>query len=121
LKPAKISQSGCYAGFVALLLSTAAGVTIASAASLTNRDEREHKLVIVEGDKKIEHTLKPQQALENICAKGCIIRLNDSDDDEYELEVNDVVSIEDGSLYYDSPDPSSEQGTPSGQTPPAKK
>jgi hypothetical protein len=30
--------------------------------------------------------------------------LNDSEDDEYLLEANDVVSIEDGSLYYEGPD-----------------
>lgn len=121
MKPAERSNSGYKAGFVALLLGCAIGSTFASAASLTNRDEREHKLVIIEGTKKVEHTLKPQQSLENICAKGCIVRLNDSDDDEYELEVNDVVSIEDGALYYDSPDPSTDQGSAGGQTPPAKK
>jgi hypothetical protein len=48
--------------------------------------------------------LKPSQTLNGICAKGCTIRLNDSEDDEYLLEANDVVSIEDGSLYYEGPD-----------------
>jgi hypothetical protein len=74
----------------------------------------------VEGEKKADHMLKPRQVLENICAKGCVVRLNDNEDDEYELEVSDVVSIEDGALYYDSPDPS-DQGAAGGQNPPAKK
>jgi hypothetical protein len=32
-----------------------------------------------------------------------VIRLNDSENDEYELQSSDVVSIEDGYLYYDGP------------------
>ena len=121
MRPAYRPTPGFVAGFAALLFGSFADTSIASAASLTNRDEREHKLVIIEGEKKVEHVLKPQQMLDNVCAKGCIVRLNDSDDDEYELEVNDVVSIEDGALYYDSPDPSAEQGAAGGQNPPAKK
>ena len=30
--------------------------------------------------------------------------MNDSDEEEYELEGNEVVFIEDGNLYYDGPD-----------------
>jgi hypothetical protein len=47
--------------------------------------------------------LVPSAALKGICQKGCVIRLNDSDNDEYELKGSDVVSIEDGYLYYDGP------------------
>ena len=87
-------------GVIVLLSST----TAAHAVSITNRDEHDHKVTIIEGDTKADHVLKPSQALNGICAKGCTIRLNDSEDDEYQLEANDVVSIEDGSLYYDGPD-----------------
>ena len=91
-----------------MLLSS---TTAAHAVSITNRDELDHKVTIIEGDKTADHVLKPAQALTDICNKGCTIRLDDAADDEYELEGDDVVSIEDGSLYYDKPD------TPS--TPPA--
>ncbi len=47
--------------------------------------------------------MKPSAVLEGICAKGCVIRLNDSENDEYELKGSEVVSIEDGYLYYDGP------------------
>ena len=87
---------------VILLLSSS---TAAHAVSITNRDERDHKVTVVEGENKTDHVLKPSQALTGICAKGCIIRINDSEDDEYQLEADDVVSIEDdGSLYYDVPE-----------------
>ena len=41
----------------------------------------------------------------DICLKGCTIRINDSDDDAFRLAANDVVTIEDGTVYYDGPDP----------------
>ena len=76
----------------------------ASAATISNRDDKEQKLTIIEGEAKADQTLKPQQVLEKVCLKGCIVRLNDSDDDEYQIDPEDMVSIEDGYLYHDSPD-----------------
>jgi len=87
-------------GVIMLLSST----TAAHAVSITNRDEHDHKLTIIEGSSKADHMLRPAQAVSGVCVKGCIVRLNDSEDDEYQLEANDVVSIEDGTLYYDGPD-----------------
>jgi translation initiation factor 1 (eIF-1/SUI1) len=72
--------------------------------SITNRDDKRHKVTVVEGDSKKDHSLDAGATLDAICGKGCIVRLNDSDNDEYELEGNEVVSIEDGYLYYDGPD-----------------
>jgi hypothetical protein len=89
--------------FAAVLI----GPTVAAMASVTlvNRDEKDHKLTILEdgGAKTTEQVLKPSQVLEGICEKGCVIRLNDSEEDEYELDPNDKVSIEEGYLYYDEP------------------
>jgi hypothetical protein len=85
---------------ISLLSSSAA----AHAVSITNRDEHDHKLTVTEGDTKAEHVLPPSQTLNGICMKGCTVRLNDNEDDEYQLEADDVVSIEDGSLYYDGPE-----------------
>ncbi len=77
---------------------------IASAATISNRDDKEQKITIIEGDAKADQVLKPQQVLEKICSKGCVIRLNDNEDDEYQLDPEDVVSIEDGYMYHDQPD-----------------
>ena len=88
------------AGAIAALLWT----SCAEAVSVTNRDDRDHKVTVIEGDIKKDHVLKPSAVLEGVCQKGCIIRLNDSDNDEYDLEGAEVVSIEEGYLYYDGPD-----------------
>jgi hypothetical protein len=95
-------------GVIGLLLSTAA----AHAVSITNRDEREHRVTVIEGDTKADHMLRPSQTLTGICLKGCTIRVNDSEDDEYRLIANDVVSIEDGTVYYDGPDASARPTAP---------
>ena len=87
-------------GVVGLLLSS----TAAHAVSITNRDDHDHKVTVIEGDTKTDHVLKPSQVLTGVCTKGCTVRLNDDEDDEYELAANDVVSIEEDSLYYDNPD-----------------
>jgi hypothetical protein len=105
------------AGIVAGLLAADA----VAAVSVTNRDDKSHKLTIIEGDSKKDHTLKPQELLDNICAKGCIIRLNDSENDEYELEGTEVVSIEEGYLYYDGPDAPAEPAPGAGGKPEAPK
>ena len=86
-------------GLLALIASTSLSL---ATASVTNRDDKDHKLTIIEGEKKQDFTLKPNQVLENICAQGCVLRLNDNEDDEYQLEPKDIVSIEDGYLYYDN-------------------
>lgn len=94
------------AGTIAALLSISGSV----AATLTNRDDKDHKVTIMEGSSRQEHALKPAATLQGICRKGCIIRLNDSDRDDYDLNGSEIVSIEDGSLYYDGPDQTAEQG-----------
>jgi deoxycytidylate deaminase len=108
----RIPRQAAAAAIVAanLFLATGFAATATAAVSLTNRDDREHKVTVIEGDAKVDHLVKPQQELKDICKKGCVVRLNDSDDDEYELEMNDIVSIEDGYLYYDEP--------PAGETKP---
>jgi hypothetical protein len=93
---------------IGLLLST----TAAHAVSITNRDEREHRVTVIEGEAAAEHVLKPSQTVTDICLKGCTIRIDNGEDDEYRLAANDVVSIEDGTVYYDGPDASSGSRTP---------
>ncbi len=94
-------------GAIGLLSSS----TAAHAVSITNRDDQDHKVTIVEGDTRTEHVLKPAQVLNGICAKGCTVHLDDDEEEEYQLESDDVVSIEEGSLYYDTPE------TPAGPAP----
>ena len=95
---------------VLLLSSTAVG-----AVSVTNRDDRDHKITIIEGETKVEHVLKATEVKEGLCPKGCVLRLNDNDDEEYELDAKDVVTIEDGYLYYE------DDAAPGGGKEPPKK
>ena len=60
-----------------------AGAVAAHAASITNRDERDHAVTIIEGEAKADHILRPSQTLSDVCLKGCTIRMNRSEDDEW--------------------------------------
>ncbi len=98
------SLVGAFVFFVSAAATLAVSSTSASAISITNRDDKDHKITVIEGETKTDHALKAAAVIENICLKGCVVRLNDSENDEYELEGTEVVSIEDGYLYYDGPD-----------------
>lgn len=87
-------------GVIVLLLSS----TAAHAASITNRDERGHKVTIIEFGKTADHVLQPSQTLTGVCEKGCIVRLNESERDEFRLAANDALSIEDGTVYFEGAD-----------------
>ncbi|MCB1504905.1 MAG: hypothetical protein KDJ47_08000 [Hyphomicrobiaceae bacterium] len=88
------------------------------AATITNRDARDHKVTIVTGREGEARVLKPQEAWTGVCPSGCVLRLNDQETDEYELEGSDVVSVEDGFLYYDAAEGTSPV-VPQGQEPAA--
>jgi hypothetical protein len=82
---------------------SAAQAPAAHGASISNRDERDYTVTIIEGEAKADHALKPAQTLSDVCLKGCTMRVNDGEDDEYLLSGGDDVSIEDGTVYYDQP------------------
>ena len=82
----------------------------ASAASLTNRDATEHTLEIISGGQGGSKILKPEEALNDICPKGCVVRLDADQLTTYELQASDIVSIEDGFIYYDRDDSVSSSG-----------
>jgi len=89
-----------------------AGAVAAHAASITNRDERDHAVTIIEGAARADHILRPSQTLSDVCLKGCTIRMNRSEDDDYVLSGGDAVSIEDGTVFYDTPDASANPPSP---------
>ena len=104
---------GAVSLLVCVLLSSPA-----SAVSITNRDDRAHKVTVVDGANEQSHTIAPLAVLEGVCIKPCVIRLNDSSDDEYELEGPEVVSIEEGFLYYDGADAAPGAAPAPADTPP---
>lgn len=76
-------------------------------ASIANRDGRDHTVTVIEGNSQKDHILKPNAVLEGVCEAGCLIRLDDSRDDPFELDGSEITSIEEGQLYDD------ESGVPS--------
>ena len=111
---ATLLTAGCLSSVPVVCFPSAA-----YALSITNHDDHDHKVTIVEGGVNKDQVLKPEATIEGVCDKGCVIRLNDSEDDEYELEGNEVVSIEDGYLYYDGPGETG--GSPADEKAPASK
>jgi len=102
-----------------VLIGVMASVAAAQAAvTITNRDDQDHTVTIIEGDKRTEHVLKPSQTLTGVCEKGCNLRLdNDDEDDPYLLKPDVAVSIEDGILYYE-PDAPAAPNSPAPQPQP---
>jgi hypothetical protein len=109
---------------IGLLLGiSAAQIPAALGASVSNRDERDYTVTIIEGEAKADHALKPSQTLSDVCLKGCTMRVNGSGDDEYLLAGSDAVSIEDGSVFYDQPEVPADAAAPAagaGKRPPRK-
>ena len=101
---------------IAALLMT----STASAVTITNRGDKETKVSVIEGSASQDLVLATGKVLEGVCQKGCIIRLNDSENDEYELQGSEIVSVDEGFLYYDGPDAGGalpEGGQPTGVVP----
>lgn len=90
--------------FTVALIAPLLLATDGSAASLTNRDPKEHKLTVISGKDGDSRVLKPDEAWNDLCTEGCIVRLDDDENATYELEGADQVSIEDGFIYYDRDD-----------------
>jgi hypothetical protein len=82
---------------IALLLSASA----VHSASITNRDDKDQVVTIIEGSSQKDHILKPNAVLRGICETGCLIRLGASRDDPFELSGSENTSIEEGELYDD--------------------
>lgn len=92
----------------------------ASAASITNQDERTQKLTITEDGKVEIKRLQSGSRLKDICRWGCVIRLNDDAERDFVLDGGEQVSIERGLIYYDGEEedsPSDNSSEPSGRKP----
>ncbi len=84
----------------------------ALASTIVNRDSKEHKLTTIRGSTRKSFTLAPGGQVSDVCAEGCIIRLNDDVAADYILEGNELVSVEDGLMYFENElgNPISDQG-----------
>lgn len=100
----------------ALLITALLSLSAAQAASITNRDDKDRKVTIIEGGAQKDQVLKPNAVLEGVCETRCLIQIDDQKADLYRLNGSDVTSIEDGQLYDDASDtPVPSNDGPSGQ------
>jgi hypothetical protein len=90
----------------ALLISV---FSAAQAASVTNRDETDRKVTIIESGTQKDHVLKKDEVLEGVCNRGCSIQIDGDDVNPYVLEGTEVTTIEGGDLYAEGQGP---QGSP---------
>jgi hypothetical protein len=81
---------------VAILISV---LSAAHAASVTNRDDVDRKVTIIEAGNQKDHVLKKDEVLEGVCERGCSIRIDGDDVNPYVLEGTEVTTIEEGDLY----------------------
>ncbi len=87
-----------YGALTAAILS--ASLANGFAVTLTNHDTTEQKFIMIEGDAETTHTIKAGEKL-TLCEKSCVIRMPNGDD--YEFDGPEIVSLEDGILFLDSP------------------
>jgi hypothetical protein len=85
----------------AAVLVVAASTTDVVAATLRNNDAKTYKVDVIVKSSRRQHELAPGKTLADFCAEGCIIRLDESAENDYALEGTERVSIEGGVVYYD--------------------
>src|SRR5262249_26405420 len=91
--PLRLMLSMCFAGLVGTIVLLS-GSTAAHAVSITNRDDQDHKVTVVEGDTKTDYVLKPSQALNGICAKGCTLPPDHHEKAEHHLNADHAASTQ---------------------------
>jgi hypothetical protein len=69
---------------------------------ITNSDSRSYTLTIEERGTKSTLDIAAGGSLDGVCLKGCLVTLGGVKDGAYRLpEGNEMVTIEQGSLFYD--------------------
>lgn len=95
----------------ACMLAAAVGMvgamaTPAWSVMITNNDDRSHTVVIEEKGETSNHDIAPASSLDGVCLEGCIATLKDAEDGRYSLpEGNEIVTIEDATLFYEGAAP----------------
>lgn len=89
----------------------------AHATTIINRDAAAHNLRIVEGGQERVVRAEPSQQFDALCSSSCSLYFND-DPEAYEIAAGDIVSIEDGQLFFEDPSPESDEPVEAGEHPP---
>lgn len=71
----------------------------ADALVLVNQQTTLETLLVTEENAQTQITIRPGERLEGVCPKGCVIRLGNGE--EYEFDGSEVVSLEDDALFLE--------------------
>ncbi len=93
--------SSCVAPGLALCLMIGSAPD-AAALALFNRDAVAARVTVIRGADRTTHTVAPGATITDICARGCILKLEDGS--EWLLDGSERVSIERSLVYYDGPE-----------------
>ncbi|MGQ0671383.1 MAG: hypothetical protein ACT4N2_00680 [Hyphomicrobium sp.] len=90
--------------FSAALISAVLFTARADAVTVSNRDGGDHRVTVIEGEARKDHVVKAGESLTGVCLSGCLMRLDDSSDEPYELEGQEITWIEGGELLEEQSD-----------------
>ncbi len=86
-----------------LVLTVLAGSLLlsgqANSLTLTNNESLPQNVVTITGDQEEALSIGPGETIEGLCNIPCVLRLPDGS--EYELEAEDRVALEDGTIFVD--------------------
>lgn len=74
----------------------------AVALTLFNREAEAVRVTVIKGADRTIHTVAAGATLGDVCARGCILKLDDGS--EWILDGSERVSIEGNLVYYDGPE-----------------
>ena len=77
---------------------------------MVNLDKQERTVSVKENGATRSITLKPGEKVTDLCPAGCELNLPGDPEGPYEISGTEMVGIEEGSLYDNSPLPDTAQG-----------
>lgn len=95
-----VTQMTAFRLLMGAVAATGLAVTSAEATTIVNNDPSVHNMRIVEGDQERVVKAEPSQQLVGLCATTCKLYFDD-DPEAYEIAAGDIVSIDDGQLYFE--------------------
>lgn len=71
------------------------------AATIVNKDKHAHPLTLIERKGVRVQQIEPGAKLDGICVNGCVVRVGKDENAEFQLAGDEMVSIENGVIYFD--------------------
>jgi hypothetical protein len=82
----------------------------ASAITISNSDPDPHTVTVTVGSDSKQVTVAPDQEVDNVCAEGCIVQLENGE--QYQMSGGEAISIEDGVIFVDTSPANNDEDVP---------